>query len=418
MRPVPRGESPLCATDLRVRAVDEACQREVSLLAGMIGDAAHASTAEHIAAGLEATAMRRQDVWFGPFEGMLQSDGVRAALADRFGPTHVWSAGGLEDYAYCPFRYLLEKVLRIKPLEELQVVEDSMTRGVWLHAALAAGHRAVIVEHGKAAAVSAGREAFLKGFMEQLAALTESLDSSSAFEETLQRLDLKAIEELLDVFWRQHVEYERETGVGLLPAHFEVSFGSVPREGDVVDPISKLEALALGEGEEAILLSGRIDRIDVGKIGERDYFSIVDFKSGKSKYYTAPAAGMMDRYRLQLDLYAWAAELLLSKGAAPLSTGHWFVRDGEGHKAWRELCSVAGGRVVDDGAWSTAKKALVARVRSIVEAVRRGEFPMESANSECTSWCDFKTVCRVNEARSMERGWRASPFAEEPEDQR
>ncbi|MEX0586218.1 MAG: UvrD-helicase domain-containing protein, partial [Pirellulales bacterium] len=65
LRPVPRAGLPLCATDLRVQGVDLALDEgNVSLLAAMLSDMGHAPAAEHILAGLEAIAARRQDDHF------------------------------------------------------------------------------------------------------------------------------------------------------------------------------------------------------------------------------------------------------------------------------------------------------------------------------------------------------------------
>ncbi|MEX0585955.1 MAG: PD-(D/E)XK nuclease family protein, partial [Pirellulales bacterium] len=332
-----------------------------------------------------------------------------------FGPDKIWSSRSLESYAYCPFRFFLEDVLRVEPLDDLAVADDGRSRGEALHGALAAAHRAALAAHGKPLTPSAAGDAFTTGFKQHLQALVESLQSHSGFDRTLRDIDLEMIGELLSLYVAQHETYEAEMGgAPLLPAHFEVSFGLPEQYGAVLDSLSKVEPLAMGEGEDRVLLRGQIDRIDVGRVGDRSFYSIVDYKSSRPAGPKAATPGVVDRMRLQLDLYAWAAELLLAHdGAAPWQTGYWFVRVGGGHKSWRPLCAVEDGVVVDKQNWREAKDALVRRVQSLVRAVRGGQFPMASAEEDCTGRCPYGTVCRVNESRALDRIWLDGPFAEE-----
>jgi hypothetical protein len=48
---------------------------------------------------------------------------------------------------------------------------------------------------------------------------------------------------------------------------------------------------------------------------------------------------------------------------------------------------------------------LLSRVISLVQGVRQGQFPMHSADDECTSHCNYSTVCRVRQARALEKTW-------------
>jgi hypothetical protein len=41
----------------------------------------------------------------------------------------------------------------------------------------------------------------------------------------------------------------------------------------------------------------------------------------------------------------------------------------------------------------------------MIEDIRGGAFPMHSFDDKCTSHCDFKTVCRVGQVRSLEKVW-------------
>src|SRR5690606_19660724 len=45
---------------------------------------------------------------FGAFDGVLATPSHRQALAERFGPHHVWSARQFEAYLACPLQFFVE----------------------------------------------------------------------------------------------------------------------------------------------------------------------------------------------------------------------------------------------------------------------------------------------------------------------
>ena len=44
-------------------------------------------------------------------------------------------------------------------------------------------------------------------------------------------------------------------------------------------------------------------------------------------------------------------------------------------------------------------------IGQFVDAIRRGEFPVASRDDQCTSRCDFNTVCRIAQVRSLGKTW-------------
>jgi hypothetical protein len=44
---------------------------------------------------------------------------------------------------------------------------------------------------------------------------------------------------------------------------------------------------------------------------------------------------------------------------------------------------------------------VIARIGEIVHAARKGDFPVASRDPHCTSFCDFKTICRIAQVRSI-----------------
>jgi hypothetical protein len=140
-------------------------------------------------------------------------------------------------------------------------------------------------------------------------------------------------------------------------------------------------------------------------------FSIVDYKSGASARTTAKAT--FEGYSLQLPLYALAAQnLLAALPAVPWSAAYWHVA-GKGYQEVIAFHADADGGLQVTPEWETFRTDLTLRVRSLIEGIRQGQFPMHSVEEDCTSRCAYRTVCRVNQVRALGKIWQA-PREEAP----
>jgi hypothetical protein len=222
----------------------------------------------------------------------------------------------------------------------------------------------------------------------------------------------------LNGYHAQHSAYQaawRHWSQPLRPAHFEVSFGPVSRRqspDEPVDSLSSVEPFALDCGGETIRFSGRIDRVDLGQIAGQTAFSIVDYKSGAVSERTS-LKSVFAGYSLQLPLYALAARHLLAQHrAVPFRAAYWHVSDGGYEEAEAiKFHLESDGRLVGNPDWDELETQLRRRIAALVAAIRRGEFPMHSADEQCTSRCEYSTACRVNQARQLGKEWQ--PVGEE-----
>ena len=159
----------------------------------------------------------------------------------------------------------------------------------------------------------------------------------------------------------------------------------------------------LKAGAENIRFAGRIDRIDLGTLSGQSVFSIIDYKSGRSE--GARVKAIFEGSALQLSLYALATEwLLASDRALPARVGYWHLA-GRGAKESVALHGPADAGLSPTAEWSQLVQRLPLRVAALVRGIRDGQFPMASQDDQCTSRCEFATVCRVNQARSREKVW-------------
>ena len=244
------------------------------------------------------------------------------------------------------------------------------------------------------------------------------LESGRALDSGLLEIDARHVGAALADYRRQHAEYDaRWEGwdVPLRPAHFEVAFGPSRHGNDAEqlggeildhDALSTQKPFELLCGAETILFSGRIDRIDIGGLGGRIVFNVVDYKSGRASGRTSNES-VAQGYSLQLPLYALAAqELLGNERAVPFRAAYWHVA-GDGYKEVIQFHAEADGELAISPDWESLDSQLRFRVRALIEGIRGGQFPMHSVDEKCTSHCAYSTVCRVNQVRSLGKTWQA-----------
>jgi hypothetical protein len=252
-----------------------------------------------------------------------------------------------------------------------------------------------------------------------LAAALDQRSGDRPLADGLLEIDVRRMAAQLVEYYRQHADYDAlfaDFETPLKPAHFEVSFG--PQRGvdpetgesqDAADVLASEAPFELVHLGETIRFSGRIDRIDLGRVAGQIVFSIIDYKSGRSE--SANAAAILDGIALQLPLYALAAQKLLAGAdAVPAHIGYWHVA-GKGCNESIRLSEHDEGRLRDSAAWQSLLKELPTRLLSLVRGVRDGQFPMASADAKCTSRA-YRTVCRVNQVRSLEKDQKWQPPAE------
>ena len=72
---------------------------------------------------------------FTAYDGELRSSAVGTELANQVGTNRVFSPTALENYIACPFRFLLQHVLRLEPLEDPSEEVEYTRRGSAFHRA-------------------------------------------------------------------------------------------------------------------------------------------------------------------------------------------------------------------------------------------------------------------------------------------
>jgi ATP-dependent helicase/DNAse subunit B len=203
-----------------------------------------------------------------------------AAILDALRTRPAWSAGGLEAWTRCPVRWFVERFLRPDALEP---DPEAMARGSLVHDVLQR-----TFEQLGGALTPAGLPRARELALAAIAAFAPGAPLPMAplrREAVLRRLEIDVL---------RYLDLAAASGSRFAPAHFELGFGTSRDELGPVD---------LGGG---LLLSGRIDRVDLAPGG--DAAIVVDYKGRSAQ----PAqARWLDQGRVQAGLYAIALGSLL-----------------------------------------------------------------------------------------------------------
>ena len=344
-------------------------------------------------AGLCADESRRNDA-----DGVARANGwerkldrARRAFTRQTRLTHplvlaelggrsVFNVTELERFADCSSAWFFDRVIDPKTIDQ---EVDARLKGSVAHSALFRFFKGLPKELGVERVMPEKVEDAVR-FMRTC--LEQALAGVRLEMTELQRREL---EQTLARDLERLVRAEAETQFPLEPRQFEVSFGSERSVPELQ------RGLDLGDG---IVLSGKIDRIDVDPFSARGI--VQDYKSGKS----APSARDIDKeLRLQIPLYMLVLRDLV--GIEPLGGVY---RPLAGERGPRGLLraeakgdALPGFKKADyldeDAFWAQVDGARET-ARRFAGRIREGDVKHDPKGDECPSWCDLWTMCRVRRA--------------------
>ncbi len=408
--PLPSVERLLTARDLRLHATHQALEGDGSLFVRLAGDPAFSGATAQVAAAFDMHTQRFQSRGFSRFEGWFSESAALDRIAARFSSDHEFSATQLEDYARCPFRFLMERVGKIQPLPDPLVETDLAARGSLVHEVLARLHRELIGDDPEGpllpAGVSPGELRLATRFTELVSEELGRRPERDDLQAALLRLERRVLGDLAESYqqqWNQYVKKGVETlSTASLPARFESGFGEPSRAEGSPQPM--IAALELGSPGGPIRIGGRIDRIDLTEAATDRLFVVIDYKTGGGKTFSTEH--VRTGRQLQLALYALAIQRLglVGPNAFPWQLGYWNLgKDGfapiklgsSRERKWTPL---------DRASWHALVALVEHAVPTLVEGMRRGEFPVFNSDRNCTEQCPLRMTCRVGQIRALPEG--------------
>ena len=376
---------------------------------------------EHLGWAREVAAARFRSEDYNRFDGWVDAPGALNAFRERFGSDKVFSPTALEAYVSCPFRFLLEHVLRIEELDEPGEEVEHTRRG-------AAYHRALSRLHQKLGA--ADRDMTRSTLPESIGPdLLVEIDR--AVQEYADRAPSPASKRLWELegrrlhrsaakyrgHWEDFLGPWRKAGAPLDPRLLEADFGLAARFTQVQSPAASndIAPLVISVNGVEVRIGGRIDRVDVAELDEGLGFWVIDYKTGRSANYSAAELSRFEK--LQLPLYALAVERVFLPGrkARPLGLAYWLVTD-TGPKPVLPGSRQAQSWLSDPKKWTAFRKQLEEWVAKVVERIREGQFPLAPRSDTCTDTCSFGPVCRISQSRNVGKVWELAPPGNDPTD--
>ncbi|HYO25198.1 MAG TPA: PD-(D/E)XK nuclease family protein, partial [Lacipirellulaceae bacterium] len=232
-------------------------------------------------AGIETIAARGRRDRFSSYEGLCTSPGAAGKFAAAFGPGALWSPSRLETYAACPFSFFSEHLLRLRPMPELVLASDVRRRGSVLHETLArlyATMRTAPPDPQQVAEIVAER------FHAALAEVAEARPGRGV-DAAIREIERRQIAAWAAKLAQQDSTYRAawsHLDEPLEATYFEARFGPVSKHNEsgrdallATDEPFELTATIDGQAEQVKFL-GQVDRIDVGRLGDRRVFNIID----------------------------------------------------------------------------------------------------------------------------------------------
>jgi len=319
---------------------------------------------------------------FGIYDGVIGDPNLKETIARWFDDAHRFSISQLETYAACPFRFFVERILRIDETETPVEEFDPRVRGTLMHDALRAFHERY-----------RGRAIADIPFDEATVAMRECVTAVFADKawrsQTAPRGTLGVEERRLNGLLERYLRIERDRDDPVWkPAHFEVSFGEPPKRG--MDTPSTPQPFSLRTNIGHVLFSGRIDRIDGAGNAESEA-RIIDYKSS----IMVKKQDLDEGTSLQLQIYALALEELLLQGVRCAQSV--FLRVGFDERL------EGMGRSEKNDVWPEREAAARDAVARYVQGIRDGRFPPTRGEGACAH-CRAKGACRYEEGRITRKG--------------
>ncbi|HXJ96242.1 MAG TPA: PD-(D/E)XK nuclease family protein [Terriglobia bacterium] len=329
----------------------------------------------HLARALRTRARRWRKLWTAA-DGLVDPNAAtRKVLASHGLRDVTYSASALQQFAACPYRFLLSGIYRLRERKSAVALEqlDPLTRGSLFHEAQEAFLREL-------------QQAHLLPVTEQL--LPSALQAADrVFASVAARYQAEFAPALLPV-WNSEIEALRTDFRGWvlqlprihsewLPIHFEFDFGLAGKPQKGTEP---------GIGPALILdgvrLRGSIDLVERHR--HRDSLRVTDYKTGRVPDELPVSVGRGEA--LQPLLYAAAAERLLGK---PVEAGVLFYTTERGGYTEATIALNAIGR-----------QRLQKVLDIIDDHIRQGFLPAAPRDEAC-ALCDFRAVCGPHEEKRV-----------------
>lgn len=354
--------------------------------------------ADNIGKSISVDEIRSTDPYAEtPYTGYLKGSGLSEESVNRLEQfkDREYSISQLETYAKCPFKFYMERILKIESIEEPTEDVEAFEMGNLLHGILFEFFPAL--RNDGILLTGCDDETFRKA-ENMLYDIAEKkfdeliFDSVNTFHEREKIFGLSGNRK--DSILYKVLLRERERDDDFVPEYFEVSFGKVNKdETDTI--LSSDEPVTAGN----VKLRGKIDRVETNPGGS---INIVDYKLSGAK----PAMkDLFNGLSLQLPVYMYTAQKLLNdhfgKEFTPNQMVIYSLKYNENQFGWSPVSLTRKKKDVDyEMLNNEVMEAAINYMNSYVESISEGKFPLSQLpdrDTKVCGYCTFNKVCRVQE---------------------
>jgi ATP-dependent helicase/DNAse subunit B len=329
------------------------------------------SSSRFLKEGITALAARKMTEPFGAYDGII---GVHDDILAELLPL---SAGKLETYARCPFRFFMEHLLSVTPAEEPTEEEDIEAREIG-----SIYHRVLTSLFGTLAKQGSGGVASETQSM-ALTLLQKIIrdDVSKRLSGLIPNLVLRAREEKIKESLENFIIHEAgRSKSGFIPTRFEAPFGTgrgkAPR---------RTHPLTWNMGGETITFSGQIDRIDVHENEKK--LLVIDYKKKKPSGQRKLMTEITEGFHFQIPLYLLAAQTVIFSPPYASQGGLLLFIEEEENKMIDAIEGDDTTRAID---------LAIEHAEQYIEKMKQGIFYPKAMKGEgsCT-FCQYRDLCRT-----------------------
>ncbi len=326
--------------------------------------------------GFEQRAERSSEI-FTRWDGLIDED-----MSEVVQRPH--SAGALQDWATCPYRYFLGRVLNIQERDELSddLQLTSTDKGSLIHVILDEFYKEV---DGSNAQPSPGEE-----WSREARELLDEIALDKLHEARAQGLTGR------DLLWRrdsQRILDDLQTQLDKDEVHraafhvkqidSELTFGDLPGSRGLVE--LRLD----GDAKGGLQLRGMIDRVDRGD----GWVIVIDYKTGVEfpKKRELDKDVVVGGRFLQLPIYAHAVRQIFDLSPEePVQSAYWYITE-RGEFKYNQIV------------WNEENtERFTDTINLIAKHIQAGRFPANpgadhfQAIAEHCTYCSFDAVCPAN----------------------
>lgn len=350
---------------------------------------------ERLNLSLEIDSIRRNEPFAeSPFVGYIKnnlSEKAREHLQEL--AEKEFSASQLEDFAKCPFKYFASRILSLETIEEPVEELEAFEIGSLIHSILFRFYTDIRENEITLAGCSEKDFKFAEKLLFKIAEEKVSklkFTSPSSFYDREKIFGINGKKENSILY--QFLLNERNSSDGFIPQYFEYGFGKI-----------NSESITHTVDINGIKLRGKVDRIDIKD--DQHFFKVIDYKLGG----TRPSKDdLLAGISLQLPLYMYASKILieaeLSKEFKPAAAEIYSLKLTQKDFGRKSISIESKRKISEDELVEMNRQMIKIAVESVTKYVNKiieGDFrlsQLENRESKVCRYCEFKSICRIQEA--------------------